>query len=210
MRSEIDHLVVACADLDQGSAWALDVLGVAPQPGGRHLTMGTHNRLLKLGPRTYLELLAIDPDGAAPVRPRWFSLDDPAVRTRAAQSPFLLTWVAATDDLMDAVRRVPLLGEPTAFTRNALAWQLTLPDDGALAFGGVLPTVIQWSGAAHPCGSLPDSGCQLRALQLEYPAADSVLPLYRELRVSGPVELKSGPKQLVAQIDTPRGRVALS
>jgi hypothetical protein len=210
MRSEIDHLVVACADLDQGSAWALDVLGVAPQPGGRHLTMGTHNRLLKLGPRAYLELIALDPEGSAPARPRWFSLDDPAVRARAAQAPFLLTWVAATDDLLDAVTRVPLLGEPVAFTRQAFSWRLTLPDDGALPFGGVLPTVLQWSGPAHPCDVLPDNGCTLQALQLEYPAADSVLPLFRELRVSGPVELKSGPKRLVAQIDSPRGRVALA
>ncbi|MEW5882401.1 MAG: VOC family protein, partial [Pseudomonadota bacterium] len=88
LRSEPDHLVVACADLEQGSMWAAETLGAEPQPGGKHATMGTHNRLLKLGPRVYLELLAIDPHAAPPAHPRWFSLDDPAIQARAARSPF--------------------------------------------------------------------------------------------------------------------------
>ncbi len=57
----IDHLVVACADLAQGDAWVRSTLGVPSQPGGKHVLMGTHNRLLKLGPRMYLELIAVDP-----------------------------------------------------------------------------------------------------------------------------------------------------
>ncbi len=45
-------------------------LGIAPGPGGVHPFMGTHNRLLRLGPRLYLELIAIDPDAPAPAQPR--------------------------------------------------------------------------------------------------------------------------------------------
>lgn len=209
MRSQIDHLVVACADLEQGSAWARDTLGVTPQAGGRHLTMGTHNRLLKLGARTYLELIAIDPHGTPPAQPRWFALDDGAVRARAVQAPFLLTWAAATTDLVEAVTRVPSLGEPTAFMRNDYAWRLTLPSDGSLQFGGVLPTLIQWDSQAHPATALADAGCTLQALQLSYPLAAQVLPLFRALRIAGPVELKTGPKALRAQILTPGGMVEL-
>lgn len=208
LRSEPDHLVVACADLEQGSAWAVETLGAEPQPGGQHATMGTHNRLLKLGPRVYLELLAIDAQAAPPAHPRWFALDDPAVQSRAARSPFLLTWVASTSDIVEAVTRVPALGEPRAFTRNAYAWRLTVTEDGALPFGGVLPAAIEWSGA-HPCDALEERGCALVELHLSHPAATSVLPLFRELRIAGPVQLKAGPKSLCAVLRTPRGEVEL-
>jgi len=40
--------------------------------------------------------------------------------------------------------------------------------------------------------------------------AGSVLPLFRELRVTGPVDLKPGPRALVAHIATPRGTVELA
>jgi hypothetical protein len=209
MRCEIDHLVVACADLAQGSAWAQDALGVAPVPGGRHATMGTHNRLLRLGARTYLELIARDPEAPAPAHPRWFDLDNPEVQARAAQSPFLLTWVAATSDIYGAVTRVPALGEVVPFTRDAYAWKFALPDDGRLNFGGVLPALIEWNGD-HPAAALPDGGCELLGLDLAHPAAASIVPLFRALRLMGPVALKAGPRALSARLRTPRGEIALS
>jgi hypothetical protein len=208
MRSEIDHLVVACADLDQGSAWAEHLLGVAPVPGGKHATMGTHNRLLKLGPRVYLELIAIDREGMPPAGARWFDLDNAEVQARAAQSPFLLTWVAATSDIYDAVNRVPALGEVVPFTRNAYAWKFALPEDGRLNFGGVLPAVIEWH-SDHPAAALPDSGCELLGLDLAHPAAASIVPLFRALKLMGPVDLKAGPRALNARLRTPRGEIAL-
>jgi hypothetical protein len=208
MRTEIDHLVVACATLEQGAAWATDLLGVEPQPGGQHTTMGTHNRLLRLGEHVYLELIAIDPQGIEPARPRWFGLDRADVQARAAQRPFLLTWAAATDDIHDAVTRVPVLGEVAAFTRNAFAWQFTLPDDGRLNYDGVLPSVLQWN-SDHPAALLEDRGCRLLALDLVHQQASAVLPLFRALKLTGPVNLATGPLSLTARLLTPRGPVDL-
>ena len=210
LRCEIDHLIVACAELGQGAAWLEAQLGVAPQPGGKHALMGTHNRLLRLGARLYLELIAIDPDAAAPQRPRWFDLDAAHVRARARETPFLLTWAARTRRIVEAVTQVPGLGQVLALTRDRFAWRITVPDDGALQFGGVLPTLLQWDGDAHPADALEDRGCTLARLQLTHPAASSVLPLYRELRITGPVDLRPGPRALVAHIATPTGTVALS
>jgi hypothetical protein len=216
--SELDHIVVAAASLDTGIAWVEDRLGARPLTGGRHVAMGTHNALLRLGPRCYLEVIAIDPDGAAPARPRWFALDEPAMRTRLARAPSLVTWVVRTPALASACARVPDLGEILPMSRNAFRWKIAVPDSGSPAWGGVLPTAIQWEAGDdglvhHPCDRLPDSGCELVSLQLSHPAAvlgtSGLVALFRELRITGPVELKPGPTRLAAQLRTPRGDVVL-
>lgn len=210
MRSEIDHLVIACADLDQGSAWARETLGVEPLPGGKHATMGTHNRLLKLGPRLYLELIAVDPDAASPQQPRWFDLDNGELQARIAQSPQLITWVAATTDLFAATAAVPMLGEVAQFERGDYRWRFALTESGRLNFGGVLPHAIEWLGELHPAERLPDAGCGLQRLELSHPAATSILPLFRAIKLMGPVDLVAGPRAMRAHLSIPRGEITLA
>ena len=53
--AELDHLVVAGATLAQAIEYVADLTGVAPRPGGQHTAMGTHNALVRLGRRVYLE-----------------------------------------------------------------------------------------------------------------------------------------------------------
>jgi hypothetical protein len=217
-RAELDHLVVACARLDDGIDWVERQLGTRPQPGGRHVAMGTHNALLKLGPRAYLEVIAIDPDGVAPARPRWFALDEPAMQTRLAAGPALITWVLRCDSLAGACARVPDLGEILSMSRGDFRWKIAVPEDGGLPWGGVLPAAIQWEagddGELHPCDRLPDSACELLELKLAHPAAvlgtAGIVAMFRELRVVGAIDLRSGPVRIEARVRTPRGDVTLS
>jgi len=209
MRCELDHLVVACKDLEQGTRWVAERLGVEPADGGKHPLMGTHNRVLKIAARAYLELIAIDPDAPAPGRPRWFDLDSPELQARIAQSPALVTWAVRTDRIAEALTHVPELGSVHAATRGALSWQITIPDEGKLQFGGLLPTVLQW-GDAHPTDTMQDSGCELAELALTHPMSAGLVPMFRALRIAGPVDLRAGPKALVARLRTPRGDIELS
>ena len=99
-----DHLIVAATSLEQGVRWIADKLGVQPQSGGKHVTMGTHNALLRIGPRLYLEIIATDPAGVVPARPRWFDLDEPRMRATLAEGPALIHWVARAFAAASATR----------------------------------------------------------------------------------------------------------
>jgi hypothetical protein len=162
----LDHLVVAARTLDEGAAWVSSVMGVAMVPGGKHPLMGTYNRLLGLGGRRYLEVIAIDPEAPPPGRPRWFALDDPAMRERLAKGPALIHWAERTDDIEAALRTYPERVEILDASRGDLAWRITVPRDGRLPGGGTLPTLIQWKGP-HPGDRLPPSGCELVELRTE-------------------------------------------
>lgn len=61
----IDHVIYVTTDLDRGAAELAERVGAPAAGGGRHVGMGTHNRLIPLG-SDYIEVLAIaDPDEAA-------------------------------------------------------------------------------------------------------------------------------------------------
>lgn len=163
MARALDHLLIAARDLDEGAAFVRERLGVDVVPGGKHAFMGTHNRLLSLGPGVYLEVIAIDPDAPAPPRPRWISLDAPSTRRLLERGPALLHWVERTDDIEAELRPMPAGFEIRSFERGPYRWRMALPLDGSLPGGGTRPTLIQWDGA-HPADRLPASGCRLLSL----------------------------------------------
>ncbi|TDL81310.1 VOC family protein [Palleronia sediminis] len=196
----IDHIVIVADDLARGAAAVEAALGVAMQATGRHAAMGTHNRLLSLGPDAYLEVIAIDPDAPAPDRPRWFDLD------RVSGPPRLAQWVARVDDLDAAQAGLPFsTGTPMAFSRDALEWRMAVPPDGVLPFDGVVPALIEWRrGMAST--ALPDSGCRLRILTLRHPRMHEIRTAWPGLAAIPGVETASAAAPaLAAAIETPDG-----
>jgi len=207
----LDHLVVAAASLASGIAWVESRLGVHAQPGGRHVAMGTHNALFGLGPRVFLEVIAVDPAGAAPGRPRWFDLDEPRMRARLAQGPGLIHWVTRTRDIANDVRASPVdLGAVTTMRRDDFEWQITVPDDGHLPERGLVPTLVQWSDRRHPADALPDVGVRLVALAGEHPEPAPVRRALSALGLSEALKVTyGGVPRLAAMLRTPRGTVTI-
>jgi hypothetical protein len=207
VKNKLDHLVVAAQTLAQGAAWIEQVLGVSPEPGGKHATMGTHNSLLRLGTDAYLEVIAIDPDAQAPDRPRWFQLDTPAMTAALQERPRLIHWVAATDDLSAALAASPVaLGEPTSLARGDFRWTFVLSADGSMPFDGVGPDLIQWQGTAHPAKRLKHSGCIVKRMSATHANPDAVRAMLNALRLSSQLTVEAGElPTLRALIQTPRG-----
>ena len=219
--ARIDHLVVVADSLEQGAAWCEAELGVVPGPGGSHALMGTHNHLLRVAtvdfPQAYLEIIAVDAAAQrqAPLRTRWFDMDDERLRAAVRQAPRLVHWVAQVPDVRSAVRSLDRLGiergEVLAASRmtarGPLHWEITVRPDGQRLFDGCLPTLIQW-GESHPVAWMPDSGVTLNGIGITHPRADEVRIALAAAGL-GAVTVQPGPASLCAQLITPRGRVRL-
>ncbi|MEM0947387.1 MAG: VOC family protein [Pseudomonadota bacterium] len=201
MTLELDHLAVAGETLAEATAHVEAALGQALEPGGVHVEMGTHNRLLSLGPGIYLEAIAINPAGRDPGRPRWFDLD------RFSGAPRLSNWIARTADLSGELAIAPAgMGVPVAFQRGRYSWTMAVPGTGRLPFEGAAPALIQWDGAAHPADHLPDHGIRLSKLEVAHPAADDLRAAFPALGRLEILHLTQGPNvELRALIETPGG-----
>ena len=206
----LDHLVVTAPTLESGTDWVQRELGVTLQQGGEHPTMGTHNRLLRLGETTYLEVIAVNPAAPKPERPRWFGLD----ALSPVSQPRLAAWVARTPDIETTFSSsVESLGTILPMYRGEFRWRITVPDDGVPTAGGIVPALIEWTTPPHPAARLPDSGCSLLRLEGFYPDRTNARAVLDSIRADGLMELHPQPRNqkpfLVAHVLTPRGPTML-
>jgi hypothetical protein len=211
----IDHLVVAARSLEEGSDYLDRTLGVKPKGGGEHIAMGTHNRLLRLGDDCYLEVIAINPNALKPARPRWFELDDDAMRESLQAKPRLVAWALRTDRIEDLAQRSEYpLGRIEPMSRGDLDWRLTLTEDGRLPEGGCIPFLIQWDRSPHPASIMAESGLRLAGLYGRHPQPEIVRRAIRSIGADRLFEVKEAgsgsPPSLAAIIETPRGLIELA
>ena len=230
MKTQIDHLVVVAKTLELGVQWSEATLGVTPGPGDEQASQGTHNRLFKLAtpthPLAYLEIIAINPGAKKSTNPlakRWFDMDDAALQAAVATEPRLVHFVASTTALQAArtalktlgIDRGPALPGSRHSRRGVLHWQMTVREDGQRLFDGALPSLIQWGKAdaaeplrLHPRNSLPRSGVTLQSLSVTHPTVAKLQAAYDAMGLSG-VAFETGPANLVATLNTPKGLVTL-
>ena len=205
-RCEIDHLTITAPSLALGAEYVERALGIALQPGGEHPRMGTHNLLLRLGDALFLEVIAVNPAGAPPLRPRWFALDEVAVDS----APRLVHWVARTNAIRSAPAEcLEVTGPIETMTRGALQWLITIPTDGALPLGGAVPALIEWPTPDHPAATLDDKGCTLRGFEVHTSEHERVGALLDALALRAAVKLvplrANEATRLIAHFDTPAG-----
>lgn len=162
----IDHLLLGTDDLETGRSWVAERLGLETSVGGRHAAWGTHNALASLGPDTYLEVIAPDPEGPGASILGLEELDAPRLVGFAVASDDLDGLVEAADDagvdlgdVLDGHRETP--------TGDTLRWRIT--DPAADRLDGVVPFGIDWGDTPHPARALADQEARLLELVVEHP-----------------------------------------
>jgi len=213
--NQLDHIVIAADSLPQGVEYLRDILGVEIPAGGFHRTMGTHNHLMQLANDAYLELIAIDPQARPPRHPRWFELDDAAMRATLKRQPRLITWVMNTSDIYQLADDAGFdIGIPTGLNRDDLKWEFALTDDGHLLGGGMLPHCIQWHSAPHPSRGMTDLGCILHGLTIYHNRPHWLAEQLDAMDAGHLVQIETladdQSPYLEADIETPNGLVTLT
>ncbi|HKW56679.1 MAG TPA: VOC family protein [Candidatus Acidoferrum sp.] len=195
----LDHILLACSDLDAGIAFVQRRTGIPALFGGVHPGRGTRNALLSLGepsreepnPRRYLEIIA--PDPAQPGIADRYGLQQ-------LTQPRLIGWAAHPGDLSEFATRLRALGlafdGPTLGSRKRpdgqlLQWStLNLHDD----LGGLLPFFIEWSrDTTHPSVDAP-RGCHLESFELRTPDPEGLAKTANQLGLGVPVAKAEKPQ----------------
>jgi hypothetical protein len=201
----VDHLIYAAPDLAAAVADLEERLGVRAQVGGRHIGLGTHNALLALGPRTYLEIIAADPGQPEPVMQRPFGIG-------SLDRGMLVGWALACEDIDRAVAEARSHGyDPGEVSHGqrvgpagtVLRWRAA----GSSPADTLVPFLICWGQTEHPARSAPH-GLSLESLQIKHPYPRSITPALTALGADIEVTQATAPA-LVAHLTGPAGRSVL-
>ena len=206
----LDHLLLGCSDLDQGTAFVEQHTGVRPALGGVHPGRGTRNALLALDHGRYLEVIAPDP---AQTEIPATKAELPAMLKQLA-APQLVNWAVRTLNIAAVAERlrtfnIPFQG-PTPGSRarpdgKMLHWQtLSLANDR----DGLLPFFIEWgAGTVHPSVDAP-ARCSLESFAVVGRDPSSLSAEFQKLGI--PVAVESGKTaHLQAKIGGPKGTLTL-
>jgi hypothetical protein len=204
----MDHLVFGVADLARGIELVEYMTGVRARFGGQHPGRGTHNALLSLGGRQYLEIIALDPMQA----------DAPGLHfpeLKGLSQSRLIAWAVAVESLVDTARRAkaenieiigPLLGSRAQADGSLLTWK-TLRIGGPRAEG--LPFFIEWQkGTAHPSQHSPP-GCMMASFAVEHTNSEWMRRTLKSLGTDATI-VPGSRVRLKARLQTPKGEVELS
>ena len=151
--TQLDHIILGCKDLDAGIAYLEKLSGYRAAIGGSHPERGTRNALLKLGHKSYLEILAPDPAQPELV---WHK------ELATLDEPLLIGWAQAIKNIEQYAQHLrehgvactgPTAGSRTRPNGETLHWKTLVRDDDN---AGILPFYIEWAeDSPHPSSDAP-------------------------------------------------------
>jgi hypothetical protein len=213
MNEYLDHIIWACSDLEQGSRGFEALTGIRPRFGGVHASGLTHNALVGLGPRCYLEILA-------PVGAKREDEDEWCRLARACREPRIMTYcMRSSQPLADLAAVAQRHGWRDAVVADngrktpdgvELRWRWLAPKIDA--FGLAFPFFIDWLDSPHPAQAPRTANStqhvQLRKFAVGHADAAGLHGTLRELGSAIETYTAEGIEFRV-ELYTPRGIVSL-
>ena len=96
---KLDHIVFGSSTLEEGTEFVENILQAKLSDIGYHKDMGTHNRVIRISERVYLEVIAIDPKISNLNKRKWFNLDNSSLQSKLKKSPQIIGYVIENNDM---------------------------------------------------------------------------------------------------------------
>jgi len=203
MYEQIDHIVYAVNDLRAATAKFSNETGLKVFTGGLHPDQGTHNALIRIGDRTYLEFIAIDDKIEATHSHTWMGLDhlhDNKITRWCLRSDNVERDAALLGIYKPELRKI-IMGSREKSDGTMLNWLMTtvLPAPEV----EVAPFLIDWKKSVHPTVGLP-LDCSIKSLRIEHTENQILTKLLSQLSCPSEVEA-SLVSSIRLSLDTPKG-----
>jgi len=202
LETQIDHVIWAVPDLDQGVELFREMSGVTPTTGGVHPGRGTRNSLVSAGENTYLEIIAPDP-GQMPLDPEETPVQAFAYQISTMKAPEVDMFAFSAPDL-EAVAELardlglevvgPSPGQRMTPDGDLIRWSHV--DFIGHDFGQFLPFALNWMDSPHPSTTSP-KGALIEGITVHHPRATELQNLYEGLGIPAKVVEAEKPRIVV-------------
>ena len=143
---KLDHIVLGSLTLEEGTEFLENILQAKLSDIGYHKDMGTHNRVIRISEKVYIEVVAIDPKRKNLNNRKWFNLDNSNLQSKLKISPQIIGYVIENKD-----RNINKYYDPFfEASRDSYKWQFAMPTfknnilDSEIIEAGIIPSLISW------------------------------------------------------------------
>ena len=165
---KLDHIVFGSFTLDEGTKFVENILQAKLSEIGYHKDIGTHNRVIRISEKVYLEVIAIDPKTSNLNNRKWFNLDNSKLQSKLKKSPQVIGYVIENDDMNITKYYDPFFES----SRDIYKWQFAMPTfknnilDSEIIEAGMIPSLISWK-SDKPVYQMKKNQFELISLEIE-------------------------------------------
>ena len=164
----LDHIVIGSFTLEEGTKFVENILQAKLSEIGYHKDIGTHNRVIRISEKVYLELISIDPKTNKLNNRKWFNLDNSKLQSKLKKSPQVIGYVIENDDMNITKYYDPFFES----SRDIYKWQFAMPTfnknilDSEIIEEGMIPSLISWK-SDKPVYQMKKNQFELISLEIE-------------------------------------------
>ena len=164
----LDHIVFGSFTLDEGTKFVENILQAKLSEIGYHKDIGTHNRVIRISEKVYLEVIAIDPKTSKLNNRKWFNLDNSKLQSKLKKSPQVIGYVIENDNMNITKYYDPFFES----SRDIYKWQFAMPTfknnilDCEIIEAGMIPSLISWK-SDKPVYQMKKNQFELISLEIE-------------------------------------------